>query len=250
MNFRSLFIERVKRGFHDINPDAPIVDDLVWGEALDDALPSLSEWRPASFLLELSITPGTFEYELPANFRDINADSFDAAVNLSGYDFVVGPGFYEISTQVPALSRSGGMLGALELYLPPYTDSSTPTFGMVFAPGTRFEFAQKLDPLTGLPGQVMFVSPTPGKTATLKFLYYANHVLTDDTGAGDDLVVGVNTVRTQDADLLVTLSCYHACQAMQRRTAQSKTLAVNFRRLAEQYWKRWEARTRNTIVVG
>lgn len=190
------------------------VSQSIWDSSIASALRDLSRYSPLRKLLTLNLTEGQTQADLPADFLEVDTQSFDAAIRpqppASTFDNYV----FALQSSTAAASDFPGVFAPML---------------KMFADQTRFEF---LDDGSG--GRVLNVSPGPIETVTLEFVYLARHSLDDS----------VDTVPDSLRDLLLLKVCEYACRALSRLLAGDATLNPQYKSMADEFSQEFEARTR------
>lgn len=243
-NERVKAYEAIRAFLFDLDSSAPIIEDKVLDVHLGSGLSHLDKWRPLRLVATLVMDPTTYLYNLPADFIEIELESFNSAVNPSRLAYNWSGYQYELGFPGSAMSRPMGVSSSpFGLFNPPYSGSQSLSFGIIFLPGTRFEFANNPDG-----SKTMLTSPMPSKPGDLKFLYHARHLITDDDSTQTPAVVGGNTVAIEDRRILWAKVGQLACYSLARKTAANRFTSRTFLNLAKECESEFNSDTRQAFT--
>lgn len=243
---RAQAIEACLAFIHSLDREAPLLDPSTVELHLDSALGELSTWRAFRRLITVTLDPGKFDYLLPADFIVIDVESFNHAVNPAALHYSWTGQQFELGyvSEQTASGRQRGMpstpVGLSTAWNPygifsqPYGSPQSVSFGVLFIPGTRFEFAQ-----TDAGAPIMYTSPRPAKAGDVKFLAECRHQITKGDTSADPVVPSINTVRQEDRGLLWAKVGQLACLSLSRSLAANRYAPgalVKTAKLCEEYF--------------
>jgi hypothetical protein len=244
-NERESAVLSIQAFIHALDTAAPLLNEETIKLHIDTALGEFSEWRPLRKLGTLAMVSTNFDYALPSDFMSPDVESFNHAVNPAGLHYHWNGVQFELgyTQESTAGGRTRGMPGAFGITQPPYGSSQAVSFGISFPPGSRFEFGQleNGDPM-------MYSSPAPAQAASLKFMYNARHIITDDSGTDPEevgFVAGVNTVKPEDRGLVWARAGQYAILSLARSVAANRYAPGALVRISKECQQIWDGRTRD-----
>jgi hypothetical protein len=215
-------VAAAKAKLADQDPDAPLVDNLVWDQALADALLDVSRFKPRRLKITVEFQSGEDTVELPPDFIEFDMHDLNRVLKPLGYQATIrGTVFAFEWLSAASADISHGL---------PYQ-----TLGL-FHRDTTFQIIDAEDG-----GKEMWLDPAPTSSKTVKTLYHARHQVRVE-GEDPETEPAINTVPEEARDMLLSRMCYHALIALSVLVAADKDLSARLVEIAEKFDRDYERR--------